>query len=441
MSTVPSSSSVCLVRFHDGRARANWGGRATSLALGRLIEESSRFHLTSVINGAAITAGFGDPAPVGLQARLFASGLRRAGASHTTVREARARALRRSFTQIDEDADVLLRREGKTLPSLEEVVDALSAADEVWVNGEGDFILSSSRVTLRRCLLIMSMAHRLGKPVRLLNSILSEHPTHAMETDVVSAVGLALGRCASVSFRDPASLRLHRRLYPGVSATWMPDALFLWARDGEAMLSMDWRTATYGPQTEALGSQMQRLLGSGDRFVAISGSSNASSAERGSASQARLSKLAVAVDTAGFVPVVVATCAEDSWMLRVAKSLGIPSVEARVPLAAGLAVLSRASCLVSGRYHPSILAAVCGTPLLLMTSNSHKTRSLQEVLGSTHSVEWPFLDSGESDVTALTNEVCRRAAEHELLRQTLADRMESLTAAIHNSIELSCDPA
>ena len=64
---------------------------------------------------------------------------------------------------------------------------------------------------------------------------------------------------------------------------------------------------------------------------------------------------------------------------------------ATIPLASGLMVLGDARGYVSGRYHPSVLASLVGIPLVLMASNSHKTESLQRVLGIAEPQVFPFL--------------------------------------------------
>lgn len=58
-------------------------------------------------------------------------------------------------------------------------------------------------------------------------------------------------------------------------------------------------------------------------------------------------------------------------------------------------ILANARAFVSGRYHPAILASLGGTPCVFMASNSHKTKSLQELLKYENVVEYPVLPSDE----------------------------------------------
>ena len=50
------------------------------------------------------------------------------------------------------------------------------------------------------------------------------------------------------------------------------------------------------------------------------------------------------------------------------------------PIISAGKILANADAYISGRYHPAILASLGGTPCIFMSSNSHKTKSLQELL-------------------------------------------------------------
>jgi polysaccharide pyruvyl transferase WcaK-like protein len=58
----------------------------------------------------------------------------------------------------------------------------------------------------------------------------------------------------------------------------------------------------------------------------------------------------------------------------------IPCIPVTINIYLAGHILGNARCFISGRYHPSILASLGGTPCVFMGSNSHKTSSLQTVL-------------------------------------------------------------
>lgn len=419
----PGRRRVLLVRYHDGAARPNWGGRATSLALAGIIDRRPDAKVADVVNGIWLTRGFDgpvDPEFPGLLAHL------RGGA-----RLARMITLAQTRKPYDEapifDAPPLRRAEElladrAKLPELDAIVDQIRACDIVVVNGEGDFILSRRR-SLWRCLLIMELAALAGRPVHLVNTMLSRGPDGETDEAVVTAVGGVLERAASVSWRDRESLRLSRLLFPELPATFHPDALFVWRGEVRRIASDE----AAGPFGERLSPTVLRALRS--PYVAVSGGSLKRPDAGRKATKSRLLGVLEGLRSAGCAPVVVATCAGDAWMLRAAEEIGAPVVPADVPLAAGANVLGRAQAFLSGRYHPSILASLAGTPCVFMRSNSHKTRSLPELLESSQTQDLPFFNEDQSTeqiVEAAVAAVSGAAAERVRVRRVV-DSLATMT--------------
>lgn len=423
---------VCLVRYHDGTAKPNWGGRATSLALGRLVTAGPR-HLAAVVNGDVIARGYGEAPGRSAGRRVVDAARHRLGRPQAESRPPDLSGNVPAYGRVPELAAELtgpLAAVGGTAAS---VRDALAVADEVWVNGEGDLILAPRR-TLLRTLVLMRAASDMGRPVRLLNSILSRPPVADPHPVVLDALAPALAACSSVSYRDPASLRLHQELFPEIPATWAPDALFLWVEEGCALAALPADRRRFGPLAEGLDPVIQQWVTAGEPYVALSGSSSVRSRGEDVAAAARgLRHLIRGLADAGWPSVVVPTCSGDEWMEEVAKEVGVPSTTARLPLAAGMVVLAGAACFTSGRYHPSILAADVGTPVVLMASNSHKTQSLYEVLGEDGRTELPFLADRESIDRVVADTVAVAVDAEERRTERLA-RARDLAAAVGRSV-------
>ncbi len=379
-------SSVCLVRFHDGSAKPNWGGRGTSLALARVIARSPRHRLDSVVNGELIVRGFGDRAATARRNRVARAARRavRGRMSRQEILDSRTA----DFEQIPAEVDRLVADRSSN-PTVDVVLRKFERCDEVWVNGEGDFILAGRR-SLLRTLLLMHLATRCGRSVHLVNSILSDPPIGTRNAAVVDAVGTALRACERVVYRDPESLRHHEVLYPDVPARWAPDALFVWAPEGEALHAAV--RPPFGPDAEGIPTEVEEVL-AGDRpVVSISGSSTIRARDEDlDLAGASLSRLITGLRMQHSVPLVVATDGADGWMLDVARREACLRIDPSVPLASALGIAGRSDLFVSGRYHPSILASLGGTPIVTMASNSHKTRSLLEVLDEPGEGEFPFL--------------------------------------------------
>lgn len=402
---------IVLARYHDGTAKANWGGRGTSLALAGLIAGIPGVETVIPLNGTYITEEFGDFT----QIDKLAARLRHARRHGIWQRSAQFEA--RPFAYVDQYTDRLLTTPRN--PRAQRLIKTIELGDELWMNGEGNFIMGYSR-ELWRTLIIMTIAHRLGKRVVLVNSILSEPTSGIPVPTILSGVRTVLERCAAVLYRDPTSLERSREWFPGVEAEWLPDALFQWSRDQGV-------SGAYTATVEGLPLEIQAMLDSSEQIATVSGSSVLRTYTP--ARERHLGQLVQGMRQAGLTPVFVATSDEDSWWREPAGRLKMPFVSARVPLRSGLALLARSEVFVSGRYHPSILAADVGTPFVTFGSNSHKTTSLYRVLGDDCSTGFgfPTLDTDPvmSGLLAATTAAAGRSSSRPAIRaaaQGAADR-------------------
>lgn len=420
-------SNVLLVRYHDGSAHPNWGGRATSLALSGIIDDSPGLFVADTINGLWLTRGFETRLPSELVAR-----------SLSLPAEARGRWLLKHvakqaspdpapvFDSSPADAALRLLRDRKQTPEFDALAEKIESCDLVVVNGEGDFILSR-RASLWRCLILMTIANLMSKPVHLVNTMVSDPTDVDTDPAVADAVGAVLVRAASVSLRDRQSLRLVQQRYPAIPARFAPDALFAW-RDAVRAIAASEHPDVFA---EGLEPGVRRAL---ERpYVAISGSSLGRTGRDIAGTPARMAALIAQLQLAGHAVVVVATGKGDRWMSNVAAHVGAPFIGPSVPLATGVRVLARATAYLSGRYHPSILAALAGVPCVFMRSNSHKTRSLPELLEMTGHAEHSFFFE-DQDVAALVSAVgdAVSTAPGERERLTLVvDRLSMQATELH----------
>ncbi|OZC60253.1 hypothetical protein CH267_04710 [Rhodococcus sp. 06-621-2] len=372
--------SVVLARYHDGTAKANWGGRATSLALASAVTNSDGRHLTDVINGTYLTESFGDFGRKDKIAMRLAHMNRRFRGHRGTLRT-------RPFSDVEDYARAFLRR--KKSESGAKLVALVESGDELWMNGEGDLIAAYSG-SLWRCLMILSIAQHIGVPTRLVNSILSAPgDSNTGNDDVISGMREVLGKCKSVVLRDPESLRLCQSWFPCVDSSWLPDALFSWSGIGTREES-PW----YGPDSEGLSTSILDRVTSRPNLIAISGSSSVRSSTPNRINN--LTAIFEQLRNSGMEPLCIATSDEDRWMQDVADHADVSFVPPHVPLATGRRLLRESAAFGSGRYHPAILALGVGTPCVFTGSNSHKTSSLQQLFGlSSPEVYDPFNNASE----------------------------------------------
>jgi hypothetical protein len=368
-----------LLRFHDPLTRLNWGGRSTSLALAGLLEQHAGREIVSTIGAPHILAQLSE--------------IDRKGVDRSV------------FMIVNELAGSIVR--GKTQsPKLNELHAHLMKSDDLVVNGEGDFIFTE-RLTLARTLAIMRAAHLMGKPVYLLNSMLSYAPIRPeTENLAIQTVGSVLEACQAIVYRDPTSFALHNQLYPHTSASWSPDALFTWAHQ----LRGNSTRGAFSAEAEGLPIPVQRLLMSGDRYVVLSGTSQFGVDL--AAFRSTVLALADALGGLDIRTIFVGSDTPDRRLVGALEDSGIPCVDPQIPLTTALHLLRHASALVSGRYHATILASLGGTPFVLMSSNSHKTQSLHELIPFTGRYEeQPFFSGGDTQGGELADVLARIIAQ------------------------------
>lgn len=364
---------TCVLRLHNPLTRENWGGRATSVAFGQILERHAGRTIVSTISAPHILGQLSDV------------DVKRPGHS--------------AFESVDALAELIVESEG-TGATLHEVHDAIATADELVVNGEGDFILTE-RLTLVRTLAMMRAAAQMGKPVYLLNSILSHAPRRPDSLAlIIEEVGRTLELCEAIQYRDPVSLDLHNDLFPELDAEWLPDALFAWSRFATTSLA---DRQGFAPATEGLSVPVQQLLEKSTPYAVISGTS-AGGVDAKSVAE---SIVQVSTDFAkqGLATVFAGSDGPDRKIAEKLAGSAVRTVDPKVPLTAASRLLWNSAAFLSGRYHPSILASLAGVPFVMMASNSHKTQSLYDVVPFKNRPEYeePFFSSQDANARVAGN--------------------------------------
>jgi ADP-heptose:LPS heptosyltransferase len=115
----------------------------------------------------------------------------------------------------------------------------------------------------------------------------------------------------------------------------------------------------------------------------------------------------------------------DAFLEEVGRRTQTPVIALDTPILAAAKILGNARLFISGRYHPGIMASLGGTPCIFMSSNSHKTRSLQELLGYDSISEYP-IDFNDQQIALILSEGQRRIDQGNMLREKIKLRCRSL---------------
>jgi polysaccharide pyruvyl transferase WcaK-like protein len=371
-----------LLLVGDNRTSPNWG-RGASLALYQMLSES--FNVIGSVPGELFDLTVADAGYVGtlLPARYY-----------PFFRYAWQRRFRRPYSWhmkleklygakdfISEDptasVDNLLAHKHQHR-ALARIYDQASEADLIVVDGDGDIIFSTP--PRRQTLFLLSMIElgiRLKKPVFLLNSMISDCPTSGRNGSTVTVARRLFSQCRAVRLRDLESLAYVMAEMPEADAGFIPDSLFSWYSRYE---SCDSRPPVDGdfllpfPEREGLWGK----LDFSQPYICIGGGALAASQpERAIPAYVRLAEK---IKELGFRVYLTENDTPDSFLHKVAEETSVGIVPVDAPILLSGAVLAHARLFISGRYHPSIFAALGGTPCIFLGSHAHKMQSISRLL-------------------------------------------------------------
>lgn len=255
----------------------------------------------------------------------------------------------------------------------------LSESDVVIVNGEG--MMHSRSGHLIRLLGILDLARHLGCRTAVINQTVDVDPL-SDKAALLSAVYKGLD---VVWVRDTDSLELLHRL--GVAqARMVPDAAF----------------AVAIPDRARVASVVAKLA-LPDRFVAMTGSS-ALSKRDGALFESVFCKVRATFD----LPVIILASTKTDLKLAQALQDQYPAVrivDSSVDYLDIVAILSAADALIGGRFHPTIFAALTGTPVLGFCGNTHKISGMLKMINyPVDEVTWKDSDMQDQALRRLLQE-------------------------------------
>jgi len=417
----PGRPTVCLV--NDSSHNPNWGCRATSRALRWLIAERGAEVVSTLYLEQLQALEPGDRRSW----QRWLERLDRFVPQRPIVREVLSRSydkLRNRLPDVvpdaadglDAAADAMLRGDilGRHLA-------ALAAADAVVINGEGGLYGHQRKGRLMLLLAYVAKA-RLGKWVGLVNHTadLADGRLRGLAERVYPVLDL-------VTFREPRSQQAAASISRGAV---VPDAAFRFAPAGRAA----W--AELAARPEALGAFPDRADFDPRRdYVAVGGSALYKAVGRrgpdpGAGLRAALSGLR---DAFGQVVLTASDVPDERVMRPLAEALELPLLGLATPVQQAVDVLGNATVYVGGRWHPAIFALSGGTPVVPLSSNSHKLRGLLDMFE---------LPSGDLDALALeggadvlVGRAEALASQGRPLRERLAGRSRELAARVGGHLD------
>jgi len=422
----------------DNRDTLNWGCRATSIALGQLLQQRSLLQTTN----RAVAAkehpvfGFGQ----------YATG------KHIANKLA-AKALKSSYFNVANrwsggHADYIANNPAVSVKRflkaavkdrfLAEIKSKFEESDKVVINGEGSLIFRSPpRRDLNFQMFAIELADTLGKEVYFVNAMASECPKTPVNKEVQHFVISTLSKCTAVANRDPLSAQLLSGL--GLNnVKWYPDALFTWVDRYSDFLN-NARITNY-PQLFDVWPESNQYFKNWslwpEEYVCISGASRPPGVNPKDWA-AFFSQLAVRMEKEVGLPIVFIDPSGDGFLQNIAIQTNSFFIRPSLQLLLGAGILAKAKVYISGRFHPSILASLSGTPCIFFGSNSHKTLSLQQVLEYPEQNVFDFSvekENMDSLIEAIKDNVDNSETYRARIRNTVAKRSREAKAGLLNCI-------
>ena len=436
-----------IVYVGDNRHRGNYGCRATSTALSQIISQKNK--IVGRIYGDYTNVDMGDL----FFCKYYPSFIYRwIGRSkhldlfrsffysfHRIVKGGKYYFSRYDFISLNLDRSIEnLIKCLPANPNLKEFDLRQYDFDALVVNGEGSFIFSTP--PWRECLIeamLMRWAQKMGKKVFYLNGMLSDDPYSPHNEKCIKTIHEVFKKTEVVAVREMQSFEYAKRYFPDVNLKYYPDALFSWYKFINDDFEIDngrYFNSIYGAEDEAFYN-----LDFSKKYILIAGSSSVGNAVSGKYENAINSYVNLVNSTKKKFKdknvYLIQVCEGDSFLRDVAKETNTPLIALDTPILAAGKILSRADLFISGRYHPAILASLGGTPCVFMSSNSHKTKSIQELLMYKKIKEFSEIPNDKEifDMLELGEELINQGTE---LRMKIKKRCKELSVLTEKQVEL-----
>lgn len=286
-------------------------------------------------------------------------------------------------------------------PRIALLEEQINESKGIIINGEGTLIFSNPMLRDALYLLfIIAMAKEKNKPVFLLNSMVAPCPYTGEDKETLERALPLLAYCKKVAVRDHTSYEYLSSKIGSNNLDLIPDALFTLGDDIRAAASIIRKHAWISEPFPS--NQDFSNLSFDEPYICVSGSSSAWRHEPEIRTQFK--KLISKIKELGYPIYCVETCDGDSFLKQIAESCGVPFVHKNTPVIAAAGIIANSLVYITGRYHPSIMASASGTPCVFLSSNSHKTQSIQTLLGYKNQTEYSICPN-ESQISNIISHI------------------------------------
>jgi polysaccharide pyruvyl transferase WcaK-like protein len=383
----------------DNSINMNWGGRGGSIALLKMLEE--KFQISGIIQGNAFlldNAGFGYvntrmPSKYNWIFLYLLANRHRRKIFDVYVRLEEWLGAKDFIAHDPTETVENILRYKTGVTEIQEIYKKVQDADILIIHGEGDLVFTSPpRRTALFLLGIAELGLRLNKKVVIANSLISDCPSTGRNLKTLEYARSTLSRCDAVIVRDYQSLEYMKTEIPTANCSLVPDSLFTWypivkkskmeiPSNGDFIIPYPENKTSFGK------------LDFSKPYICIGGSAIAG--QNREKSLRHFTMLLAKIQKLGYPVYLAETCVGDSFLQTIAEKEGVGLIPGNTAIFMCGAILANAMLFVSGRYHPSILASLGGTPCIFLGSSAHKMHSLQKLLEYEYIREFPVHPSNK----------------------------------------------
>lgn len=299
--------------------------------------------------------------------------------------------------------------------------------DAMVVNGEGSFIFCTP--PWRESIVITMLMHwaqKMGKKVFFVNAMFSDSPNTAHNERALKVVYNTLKKCDLIAVREMVSYSYAKKYMPALKPVIIPDALFSWfdlINDGHKIVDgkyyMDHRI-----ENDVLYKDFRFDM----PYICVTGSSASGECiDKKEISECYI-KIVMGLKERfpEYKVYIVEACEGDAFLQNVASTTNTMLVGLCTPIVAVSKILANARLYITGRYHPAIMASMGGTPCVFLSSNSHKTYSLQQLLQYQDIHEYNLIYS-ENEYAQIMDMSASYLHQGEELRKVIKNRCYTLS--------------
>jgi polysaccharide pyruvyl transferase WcaK-like protein len=316
-----------------------------------------------------------------------------------------------------ETVENILRFKSK-VEEIQDIYEKVQYADVIVIHGEGDLVFTTPpRRTALFLLGIAELGLHLNKKVVVANTMISDCPSKGRNFETLEFARRTLSRCDAVIVRDYQSLEYANTEMPAANCSLVPDSLFTWFpimdKSGAEIPANGDFIISYPENKHSFGR-----LDFSKPYICIGGSAIAGANREKSIKH--FTMLLSKILELGYPVYLAETCVGDSFLQTIAENEGVGLIPGNTAIFMSAAILANAMLFVSGRYHPSILASLGGTPCIFLGSSAHKMHSLQGLLEYEYIREFPVHPSSEE-----MNEILELAKTYLHQGENLRERIKA----------------